>query len=213
MFTTRPLPLLSPRATTSLRDTINRHRRLLAATLAAITVLAALNAVQNSQPMTVVITATHAMNPGTRLTQSDVAARRVPRAATLGAATSTTELTGRTLLVGVAAGQPMYLSFALSAGAIPSGLVAVPLRPSDAAVGAMIRAGEHVDVVGQRSSNDTPSLLARDLAVLTVTTPRTTGFLKSSSDTGLVVVLADSWTATVLAAASLSGPVALTLRS
>jgi pilus assembly protein CpaB len=207
------LRLLNPSQKLQLTDAINRHRRAVAAVLAAVTVLASIAAVKGTRPSIDVLVATRALSAGTVLSESDTALRAVATPLALGASANPSELLGRTLLINVDPGQPLYPSFALDRTSIPRGLAAVPLRTSDPAVANLVRPGERVDVVGQRTSADPPTLLARDLAVLTVAVPKSSGLLKASSEAPLVVVLADSYTAGVLAAASLAAPVALTLRS
>lgn len=205
--------LLNASQKIQLTDAINRHRRLLAAILAAVTVLASIAAVKGTRPSIEVLVATRELNAGSVLTEADTERRVVATPLALGASTNAADLTGRTLLINVEPGQPLYQSFALDQASIPKGLAAVPLRTSDPAVANLVRPGERVDVIGQRTSADAPTLLARDLAVLTVAVPKASGLLKSSGEAPLVVVLADSYTAGVLAAASLAAPVALTLRS
>jgi len=183
------------------------------AVLAAVTVLASIAAVKGTRPTVDVLVASRAVTAGSVLTGADVELRAVATPLALGASSRSAELVGRTLLINVDAGQPLYQSFALDRTSIPKGFAAVPLRTSDPAVANIVRPGERVDVIGQRTSSDAPTLLARDLAVLAVVAPRATGLLKSSSEAPLVVVLADSYTAGTLAAASLAAPVALTLRS
>jgi len=132
---------------------------------------------------------------------------------TAGAATNLADLVGRTLLVPLVSGQPISTAFALDQRVIPAGYAAVPLRPAEATVAAIVRPGERVDVIGQLRADTAPSLLANNLVVLTVTTPRTSGFLKSTSEASLIVVLANTSVAAQLAGASLAGPVAIALRS
>jgi Flp pilus assembly protein CpaB len=184
-----------------------------AAVLAAVTVLASIAAVKGTRPTIEVLVATRDLAAGTVLSTGDAELRTIATPLALGASQSESELVGRTLLINVQPGQPLYPSFALDQASIPKGLAAVPLRTSDPAVANLVRPGERVDIVGQRTSADSPTMLARDLAVLTVAVPKTSGLLKSSGDAPLVVVLADAYTAGVLAAASLAAPVALTLRS
>ena len=205
--------LLNASQKIQLTDAINRHRRLVAAFLAALTVLASIAAVKGTRPSIEVLVASHALGAGTVLTDADTELRAVSTPLALGASNNASDLIGRTLLINVEPGQPMYQSFALDRTSIPKGLAAVPLRTADPAVANIVRSGERVDVIGQRTSADAPTLLARDLAVLTVAVPKASGLLKSSNEAPLVVVLADSYTAGTLAAASLAAPVALTLRS
>jgi len=204
--------LLNASQKIQLTDAINRHRRLVAAFLAALTVLASIAAVKGTRPSIEVLVASHALGAGTVLTDADTELRAVSTPLALGASNNASDLIGRTLLINVEPGQPMYQSFALDRTSIPKGLAAVPLRTADPAVANIVRSGERVDVIGQRTSADAPTLLARDLAVLTVAVPKASGLLKSSNEAPLVVVLADSYTAGTLAAASVAAPVALTLR-
>jgi Flp pilus assembly protein CpaB len=176
-------------------------------------VLASIAAVKGTRPSIEVLVATRALDAGVVLTDADTELRAVATPLALGASRDASDLVGRTLLINVDVGQPLYQSFALDQTSIPKGLAAVPLRTSDPAVANLVRPGERVDVIGQRTSADPPTMLARDLAVLTVAVPKASGLLKSSGEAPLVVVLADSYTAGTLAAASLAAPVALTLRS
>jgi Flp pilus assembly protein CpaB len=205
--------LINPDQQLRLADAVNRHRRLIAAALAAIAVLASISAVQGTRPTMAIVVATRALHAGSVVAPADVAVRSMSAELSAGALGETSAVVGRTLLVNVNAGQPMYSSFALEHGSIPTGWAAVPLRTADAAVANLIRAGERVDVVGQRTSNDPATVLARNVSVLTVAAPQQSGLLKASNEAALVVVLADSYTASTLAAATLAGPVALSLRS
>lgn len=162
--------------------------------------------------MTVVV-ASHPLRSGQVVTPEDVVPKTVPAAAGQGALTQVDAVQGRTLLVDVNADQPLFASFTLGSHSIPAGSAAVPLRPADGAVAEVVHPGERLDVVGQRTSEDPVGVIARDVSVLTVTTPRTTGLLKSATEAPMVVVLTDPATAADLAAATLAGPIALTLRN
>jgi Flp pilus assembly protein CpaB len=194
------------------QDFLARYRRLLIAALSVLLVLASVSAIRGSRPTTTVVVATHALRAGQVLRADDIIERTVPTAAGLGAAARVSDIAGRTLLVDLNIDQPLFEAFTLNSGTIPAGTAAVPLRPADAAVATVVRAGEHVDVIGQHTSDDIPTVIARNLAVLTITTPPTTGLLKSATEAPMVVVVADPSTAAALAAATLAGPIALTLR-
>ena len=197
----------------TVRDFVARYRRPLIAALSALLLLAIVGAIRGSRPTVEVVVALNPISAGEQLGAADVTVKRVPTAAGSGAATSTSDVVGRTSLVALQPGQPIYASFTIGRTSIPGGQAAVPLRPADAASAITVHAGERVDVIGQRTADDAASVLARNVTVLAITAPKTSGLLKSAVDTPMVIVITDPYTASELARASLAGPVAFTMRS
>jgi pilus assembly protein CpaB len=144
--------LLPPAAWHDLARTASRHRRFIAAGLTAAAVAIGLQALSPAQPpTTLVLTASHDLAGGIEVRAKDVTRTPVPsRAVPEGSFSATRSVVGRTLAGPVRTGQTLtdvqFVSPAWLAGYGP-GLVASPVRITDAASVTLLRAGDVVDVL------------------------------------------------------------------
>lgn len=146
-----PLRLRMRRARRAVRRVLLARRRLLAAALAGLAVLAAVRAVAPPPAPTVdVLVAGRDLAPGTRLTAGDLEVRTV--AAALAPASGVpppAEVVGRVVAGPVGAGEPVSRSRLVGAGlaAAAPGRATLPVRLADAAAVGLLRAGDRVDLV------------------------------------------------------------------
>lgn len=212
----RPVPGLRIR----LRRFVLRRRRLLAALLccaAAGTAVQALLPPESGENLLVVSSAD--LPAGTVLTSRDLHTVPVPAAAVPpDSFTSPAQAAGRRLATPLKRNSPLMQTSLVGPGLLtgaPPGFVAVPVRPSDPVIVALLSPGQLVDVVlgnpdGQQMAGE-PAVLASAAPVLW-TAAGTESAWPGSSDTGAVVVLAAApEQAAALAAASGSGQVHLIL--
>lgn len=172
----------------------------------------ALPAVSGTTPSGVaVLTASHDLEPGHRLTSEDVSMIRMPpEFAPDGALRQRGRATGSVLARAARRGEPLTdLSLLdeplveLTSGDADEAAVAI--RPADDATAKLLHPGRHVDVVGNR--NGKAEVLAERAAVLAVRTRE-----RGSERGPLVVVGLDQHRAATVAAATLRERVAMTLR-
>lgn len=221
-----PHPALSPGGRRLLRW-LARHRRVVAAVAAAVCVGSTVLALRPPPPPTVpVLVATTDLPGGHRLASGDLAVRRWPSAARPdGAFTASAPALGRPLAAPVRRGEPVTDVRLVGAGlvdALPSGLVAVPVRIADTGAADLVAAGDHVDVVAATSPDlvsggaSSARAVARDVMVLARPSPPVGDGLLGGDDTlsggALVVLATDAPTATELAAAAAAAPLSLVLR-
>jgi Flp pilus assembly protein CpaB len=139
------------------RRRLLRHRRALAAVLAALLAWSLTTALRPpTAQMVPVLVAARDLMPGTVLSDADVAAAALPPQAVPADAIQSTDATGastlagRTVVVPVRAGEPVLarqlLTSSLLAGYGPD-VVATPVRLSDDASVSVLRPGDLVDVV------------------------------------------------------------------
>lgn len=178
-----------------------RHRALLAAGLAAASVAAGLSAAVPAAPRTVaVLSAAHDLAAGAMLGPDDlVTAELPPELVPAGALVDATAVAGRLVAGPVREGEPLTDVRLLGAGLLPAGSdVAVPVRLAEPATGALVRAGDTVDVLSAAAEG--ASVVATRLPVLSVPD------LGDAAGEGALVVLAASRsTAARLAAAAVTG--------
>jgi pilus assembly protein CpaB len=185
--------VLSPATWHDLARTASRHRRFIAAGLAAAAVAVGLQALSPAQPAsTFVLTASHDLAGGTEVKAKDLTRVALPSAAVpdgaLGAAGS---VVGRVLAGPVRAGQTLtdvqLVSHALLAGYGP-GLVASPVRIADAASVGLLHVGDLVDVLAAdpRAAGST-STVAYNVRVIAVPAVSSDG---GPMGTGALIVLA-----------------------
>ena len=212
---------LSPRA---LLTAATRHRGLLAGGLAAAAVATGLGVVSPAPPDTVtVLSVARDLPGGALLTREDLRPVQVPVAlAPLGALTGVPAAAGQLLSGPVRRGEILTdvrtVGSALLTGQ-PAGLRAVLLRVTDPATAAVVRAGDHVDVLGAATTERAgaavlaappgdrvsaalgagANLVAEDLTVLAV--PRLT---HDGGEGALLVVAAYPETARRLAGAAVA---------
>lgn len=184
--------------------TVARHRVLLASGLAAAAVASGLSAVvPAAEPTVAVLTAANDLAAGAVVGPQDlVPARFPPGLVPDGALSTVAQAAGRLVAGPVRRGEPLTDVRLLGAGLLPPGAqVAVPVRLAEPATGALVRAGDTVDVLAAApEGGESARLVAADLAVLSVPA------LDDASGEGALLVLAASRPAAArLAAAAVDG--------
>lgn len=156
-----------------LRRAVLLHRRGLAALAAAVAVYVGVQAASAPPARTVPVwTATRDLPGGTVLTAD--ALRRtafLPGSVPDGTIGSPRQVVGRVLATPLHRGEPVSADAVVGEGWLRGhpGLVAVPVRLTDPAVAALVRAGDHVDLVAADPQHPAAtSLLARGAVVLAV---------------------------------------------
>lgn len=155
------------RAWTSLRRAVLARRRLLAALLVGVAVLAGLQATAAPPPPTEAVhVAARDLPAGTVLAASDLTeAAYAPGTTPSGLAD---DAVGRTLAAPLRRGEAVtdvrLVGPALTEG--HPGLVAVPVRLPDAGMAALLRVGDVVDLVAADPQGGEPALVAADVPVL-----------------------------------------------
>jgi Flp pilus assembly protein CpaB len=189
------------------------HRRLLAAVLAALAVLAGIQAAAEPPgPTTAVVVARTDLAGGRVLSSADLTTAEVPVAAVpAGTVTSAVGLTGRLLAAPLRRGEPVTDVRLLAPGLLAGypGLVAAPVRIADRASVRLLRVGDHVDLVATNPDGGTAATVASDAAVVAM--PKDRGQDGSFSEGALVVVAVPRDRALALAQASVSAVVSVLL--
>jgi Flp pilus assembly protein CpaB len=148
------------------------HRRSLAALCAALAVVAGIHAARPpADPTVTVVVAAHDLPGGEVLLPGDLERRRYPAA--VAPRGSVAEATGRMLAGPVRRGEPVT-DVRLVAPSLVSaypGLVALPVRVADADAAALLRVGDHVDLVAADPRHGTASYVAVHVPVLALPTP------------------------------------------
>jgi len=201
-----------------LRRAASWHRRLLAAGLAAGAVAAGLQVLEPPPaPTTSVLAAARDLTAGVALTATDIVTVALPAAALpAGYLMPGADVVGRTVASPVRAGETItdvrLVGPALVGGLAP-GLVAAPVRVADAAMVALVRPGDRVDVLATLITGDgtePTEVVGGDLLVIVVPEAGgTTGY----SDGALIVVATTPTTARALAAATVTTRLSLTILS
>jgi pilus assembly protein CpaB len=154
------------------RPLLSRHRRLLAAALAAAAMALGLLAARPHTAGVPVLVAARDLAAGTTLATADVTGRMFPaRAVPAGAVR---QATGRTLSGPVRRGEPLTdvrLRDGGPLGADQPGTVAAPIRLADAAVAGLLHPGDRVDVLAARAEEPGPARVVA-AAVPVVAVPR-----------------------------------------
>jgi Flp pilus assembly protein CpaB len=203
-----------------------RHRRALAALLAAVVVWSVTTAVHPPSPATrLVVTAGRDLAPGSTLSPSDlVLLARPQESLARDAASDLTALDGRVVAVPVLAGEVLrgrdVVGRSLLAS-LGSGVVATTVRLSDEAGLASVRPGDLVDVVAARGGESTEaaaaSIVASRVRVLTVASSSAGGggLLGGSTSSGspVLLVATSAQQALDIAAAAVGSRLSVTLRS
>jgi len=191
---------LSPRA---LLQAAARRRGLLAAGLAAAAVASGLTALAPTPPATTsVLTAARDLAAGAVLTADDLVAAPVPTALVpSGALVDVAAVTGRLVAGPVRRGEALTDVRLLGAGLLPPGdEVAAPVRLAEPATGALVVAGDRVDVLSAAPEGGRAAeVVATALRVLAVPA------VEGSGEGALVVVAASRPAAARLAAAAVTG--------
>lgn len=206
--------MLSSLTALDLRRAVSRHRRLLAAGLAAGSLAAALN-VLSPRPAAGVqaVVAARDLTAGTALSAADLRRVFLPAAvAPVGVLVTTGDAIGRVLAAPVRRGEPLTdvrIAGADLLAARGGGLVAVPVRVADAASAALVSAGDRVDVLAAGAAAGAPPVarvVAADAEVLAVPTA-----VQDDGEGALLVVATTPAVAATLAAAAVSSRLSLTL--
>lgn len=171
--------MTSPRLPLALRVLAWRLRPLLLALgLVATCALAARAAAPPPAPTVPVVVAADDLDAGDVLAARDLRTVRLPRSAVpTGAVPRADSLVGESLAVAVPRGLvvvPAHLARSRFATPAPEGTVAVPVHLADAAVAALLRPGDRIDLVSGASDGwpgeDGPAVLAASALVLEVLT-------------------------------------------
>jgi pilus assembly protein CpaB len=192
-------------------------RRVGAAALIAVAVLAALRVLSPAPAPTIAVwAAAHDLAGGRPLGASDVARLALPVAAVpAGAFRATAPVVGRLLAAPMRQGEPLtdvrLLGPSLLAALPQAGLVAVPIRVADgSAAAAVVKPGDLVDVLEVVDPADgesgVPRTVASRIQVLSVPGPGDAG-----DSGGLVVLAATAAQARALAQASAGSRLSLTV--
>ena len=198
-------------------DTVGGRRRLAAAGLVAVAVLAGLHALAPAPPPTVTVwAAAHDLSGGQPLAPADLARLALPVAAVPGGALRAgTHVVGRLLAAPVRRGEPLtdvrLLGASLLAALPQAGLVAVPIRVADgSAAAAVVKPGDLVDVLETADPAGggprLPRTVAMRIQVLSVP-----GAGDTADGGGLVVLAATPSQAAALAQASAASRLSLTI--
>lgn len=167
-----------------------------------------------------VLVAARDLPPGTELRPSDLRSAAYPRTlAPAGAAADPARLAGRVLAGGLRTGEPVTDVRLVGAGLtalLAPGQVAAPVRPADLAVTALVRAGDHVDVLATPPDAAQADVLAPAALVLAAPSRRSGasdagGAVAEDDPGGLLVLAVDGPTAARLAAAAAGATLTVTL--
>jgi pilus assembly protein CpaB len=189
-----------------------RHRALVAGGLAAAAVAVALPTVVPAAPApgVTVVAAARDVPAGTALTHDDLVALALPEAAVpAGALHDAAAVVGRLVAGPVRRGEALTDVRLLGAGLLAVGAdVAVPVRLAEPATGALVQAGDTVDVLSAAPEGGAMArVIASGLTVLAVPDlPDDTG------EGALVVLAAQPSAAARLAAAAVTGRLSVTVR-
>ncbi len=202
---------LPPALRTALR-VVRRRRGLLAAGLTAAAVASALPVLAPPvEPGTVVLAAARDLPAGAVLDDADVVRLELPARALPEGALPDAPVAGLRLAGPVRRGEALTDVRLLGAGLLAragEGLVASPVRLADPAGAALVRAGDHVDVLAAAPDGGAPvaPTAASDVLVLSVPAP------DDAVEGGLVVLATTPATAARLAAAAVSSRLSVVLR-
>jgi Flp pilus assembly protein CpaB len=198
-------------------EVLGGRRRLVAAGLVAIAVVAGLRSLSPAPAPTVTVwAAAHDLSGGRPLAGADLVRLALPTAAVpAGALRAGTQVLGRLLAAPVRRGEPLtdvrLLGPSLLAALPEQGLVAIPIRVADgSAAAAVVKPGDVVDVIATADSAadgaQEPTTVASRVRVLTVP-----GSGNSSDGGGLVVLAATRDQAAALAQASATTRLSVTI--
>lgn len=207
---------------------ILRHRRPLAAALAALLAWSVLSTVRPAPPPTAeLLAASRDLAPGTVVSASDLVVRSVPAGSRpADAPASADDLVGRTVVVPLLAGDAVLprhlLTTSLLAG-YGADVVAVPVRLSDDAATSVVRPGDVVDVLAATTGDaaapgsGAASVVASRVRVLLAgagAAPSDGSLLSAPSTSGasVLVLAATSAQALALARAAVSSRLTVAVR-
>lgn len=190
-----------------MRPLLSRHRRLLAAVLAAAAALGAVAARPRPDGVRVLVAARD-LAGGTTLRTGDVMVRVLPRPAVPDGAVA--RAAGHTLSGPVRRGEPLtdvrLRSRSLLDGGDPDG-VATPVRLADAGVARLLHAGDRVDVLAARAEGPLPArTIATAVPVVAVPRPG-----PDAAEGALVVLRTGREQAAALARAAVDSRLSVTI--
>lgn len=189
-----------------------RARRIAAAALVMLAGAAALRP-EPGEPRIAVVVAGHDLRPGVTLTPDDInienwPSTRVPD----GAQTDPDVVSGATLAGPARRGEALtdvrLVGSRLAVATAGPQARMVAIHPADPAVLTLVRPGDVIDVLAATDSQTTPTLLAGDAVVVSVSTAPSG---QEHDDDRVMLVALPAAAATTVAAAALAGPVALTV--
>lgn len=207
-----PLVAVVASAVARVRTLVRGRRRLLAGILVALAAGIAVDAVAVPGPPGVaVVTAAADLGAGTVLGAGDLVVVQVPADLLPDGALGANDARGRALATPVRRGEVVTDARLVGAGLLagqPAGTVAVPVRPSDPAVAALLRPGDRVRVVAGADTADpqtfngggVASVLVESATVLAVT-GNAAGGLLGDGDPAMLVLAVRGPDAPVLATA------------
>lgn len=200
-----------------LRRAASWHRRALAAGFAGIAVAAGIQAVDPPDPVTIdVLAAARDLLPGVPLAAEDLTTvARPPAALPGGVLLAGADVLGRIPAGPVRAGEiltDVRLVGAALVDGLAAGLVAAPVRVADAALAALVRPGDRVDVlatpVSAGGTGWATEVVGPDLMVVSVPEPVAAGAYTEGS---LLVLATTPATAQALASAAVTSRLSITL--
>ena len=215
-----PSLTLTPLATLS--RSIRRHRRLIAALLAAWAVYLALGIVRPDDPPTrSTVVSVHDLAVGSVVQAGDIALKPWPaNGIPPGALADPAIVVGRVAAVAMPSGTPVTTTSVVSPEALSRQMtasgsdgVAIPVRLSDATVASLLAPGDRVDVWSSREGS-VPAVAVRVAAsavVLAVPHPTSGGLLASSGASALVVLAVPPSAVPALAYATSSARLTVTV--
>ncbi|MGK5112836.1 MULTISPECIES: Flp pilus assembly protein CpaB [unclassified Geodermatophilus] len=195
------------------RSLLHTGRQVLAGLLAATALVLALRPAAPpagpGEPETApVVVAAADLPPGAVLATGDLAVARYPTALRpAGTTPDPTALVGQALAGGLRAGEPVTDARLVGAGLtaqLAAGQVAAPVRPADVVVSALVRPGDRVDVLATAPDAARAEVVAAGALVLAAPGPDDAG-------EGLLLLAVDGATAALLAAASTTATLTLSL--
>jgi Flp pilus assembly protein CpaB len=173
------------------RRTVLARRRPIAAVCAAAALVAGVQAASPAERPTVAVrVAARDLPSGTVLTGADLVVRHFP--AGVAPAGSDGRAVGRTLAAPVRRGEPVTdvrLVSPTLVSAYPD-RVALPVRIADADAVALLRTGDHIDLVAADPRRATAAYVATDVPVLALPAPADQGDATAGGLTGRLVVVA-----------------------
>jgi pilus assembly protein CpaB len=222
--------VLQARFAHDLLRAVSRHRRLVAAGLAAAGVAVALHVLQPQEPSTTpILAAARDLPGGARLAGSDVRTIAMPDDLVPSGALTAPRAAGERVLAGpVRAGEPLTEARFVGPDLVPSsGLVAVPVRLADPGERTLVRVGDRIDLLAAETDPATAYSAARTVArsvpVLALPAEGSgavgpgsaplVGTADVSPEGGLVVVAVTPAVAADLARAAVTARLSLVLRA
>lgn len=205
-----------PRTRADARRLYLRHRRLLASVLAAACVLVTIGAVSPDQPhRSPVVVAAHDLTAGSVLAAADLSVVHLPADLVPRHALSRREsLVGRHVAAPMRGGEPFTDRRLFSDSLIDGygeGLVAVPVRASDAVMVSLLHVGDRVDLYAtdHRDGQQQVTKLAANAPVIALPQPAKG---RTGSHDAVVVVAVPAADAGPLTQAGAQGAVSIALR-